>query len=233
MKTRHALHALLGLAPGVELPLSGEVASAIPCRNALDEAVAELPGRRPDLIALQAGYQSEEAAVRQAVLEQFPGISIGITRARDTGGVATVGLGLSISLPVFDRNRGHIAMERATRERLRQAYQARLDDAAVEAGQARDQAALLKRQLEAVKARIPELSRVASGAQKALEAGELDAATYVNVHEQLLAKRAEAIRLQGELEQARVALETLLALRPGSTEARCASVSQAGPAGID
>ena len=230
-KTHHALHALLGLEPGVELPLSGEATSVIPCRDGLDRAIGELPGRRPDLIALQAGYQSQEAAVRQAVLEQFPTIGVGVTRARDTGGVATIGLGLSISLPLFDRNRGHIAIERATRGRLRQAYQARLDEAAGEADEVWDRAGLLKRQLDAVKARIPELTRVASGAERELEVGELDTATYVNVREQLLAKQAEAIQLEGELEQARIALETLLALRPGPEGHPCEAGSQTSAIG--
>jgi len=228
--TRHALHALLGLEPSVELPLSGEAISAIPCHSALDQAIAELPDRRPDLIALQAGYQSQEAAVRQAVLEQFPTVSVGFTRARDTGGVATIGLGLSISLPLLDRNRGHIAIERATREQLRQAYQARLDDAAGGADRVWTQAGLLRRQLEAVKARIPGLTRISRAAERELEAGELDAATYVNVREQVLARQAEAIQLKGELEQAGIALETLLAIRPGLTPAHCAARSDPAPA---
>lgn len=219
--TRHALHALLGLEPGVKLPLSGEVSSAIPCREALDQAIAALPDRRPDLIALKAGYQSQEAAVRQAIVEQFPTVSVGITRARDTGGVATIGLGVSIGLPLFDRNRGHIAIERATREQLRQAYQARLDEAVGQAGRVWDQAGLLKRQLESVKARIPELTRVAGAARREYEAGDLDAGTYMNVREQALARQAEAIQLEGELERAGIALDTLLAVPQGSRRPHC------------
>ena len=97
-----------------------------------------------------------------------------------------------------------------------------MDDAAGEADRVWDQAGLLKRQLDAVKARMPELTRVASAAQKEFDAGELDAGTYMNVRQQALARQAEAIQLEGELEQAGIALDTLLALPQGSKTSRCA-----------
>lgn len=50
-----------------------------------------------------------------AVLAQFPALNVGLTRARDTSGLYTVGFGLSLSPPIFNRNRGNIAIEDATR----------------------------------------------------------------------------------------------------------------------
>ena len=40
-------------------------------------------------------------------------MNLGVTNARDTGDVVTTGFGISIDLPVFDRNQGVIAQETA------------------------------------------------------------------------------------------------------------------------
>ena len=165
----------------------------------LKHAVAALPKRRPDLLALQAGYNSQEADVRKEILKQFPSINIGLTRASDTSGVRTVGLGISISLPLFNGNRGGIAIARATRAELRQAYQARLDKAAGQADRVYHESDLLEHQLQQVKQRIPELERVATQAERGLKAGDIDAGTYIAVRTQLLNKRAEAIQLDNSL----------------------------------
>jgi len=74
----------------------------------------ELAQRRPDLLALQAGYRSQEARVRAAILGQFASITLGITRARDTGSVSTNGFTIGLTLPLFSGNRGEIKIERAT-----------------------------------------------------------------------------------------------------------------------
>ena len=56
--------------------------------------------------------------MRAAVLAQFPRVNIGFSQLRDTTNVVTSGFGVTIDLPVFDRNQGHIAIERATRKQL-------------------------------------------------------------------------------------------------------------------
>ena len=211
-QTSHDLTALLGLKPTVAMHLTGDAELPPLSEKELSHALSTLPQRRPDLMALRAGYRSQEASVRKAILEQFPSINVGFSRARDTGGVQTVGLGVSISLPLFNGNRGGIAIARATRAHLRQAYQARLDQAAGQADQAFRQTALLARQLRQVEDRVPELEHVTDQAGQALKAGDIDAGTYITLRAQLLHTRAEAIQLRSSLQQARVALQTVLAL---------------------
>jgi hypothetical protein len=46
-------------------------------------AVTALPHHRADLLALQAGYQSQEQRLREAILAQFPAMSAGVEQARD------------------------------------------------------------------------------------------------------------------------------------------------------
>ncbi|HVS77065.1 MAG TPA: hypothetical protein VHE11_09030, partial [Steroidobacteraceae bacterium] len=68
-EARHALDRLLGLEPGVRLRLSGASNAQRPLSTAeYRAALAALPRRRPDLLALRAGYRSEEERLREAIL---------------------------------------------------------------------------------------------------------------------------------------------------------------------
>src|SRR5574337_914079 len=75
------LHLLLGLAPTAKLDLVGAPYFSQPTPAQVQTALDDLPRRRPDLLALQAGYQSQEAKVRSAILAQFPALNIAIERA--------------------------------------------------------------------------------------------------------------------------------------------------------
>ncbi|HEY3347955.1 MAG TPA: TolC family protein, partial [Nitrospirota bacterium] len=151
-QSMYGLNALMGLSPDTRLDLVESASDFTPIDSeATGKALADLPRRRPDLLALAEGYQSQEQKVRQAVLEQFPAINIGVTRARDTSGINTVGFGITMSLPVFDRNRGNIAIEEATRQKLHDQYQARLDAATGEISRLRLEQKQLREQLDAVK----------------------------------------------------------------------------------
>ena len=78
LSRRHQLNALLGLAPDAPLPLAG--ASEVPRVDAqrIRRNFVSSAHRRPDLIALQYGYRSEDAKLRQAILAQFPNVTIGL-----------------------------------------------------------------------------------------------------------------------------------------------------------
>lgn len=213
-QARHALDELLGLEPGVRLRLRKRAAM----QRALSvseygEALAALPHRRPDLLALQAGYRSQEEKLREAILAQFPLVSAGIGKARSAEeGVQTFGFDVTLTLPVFDRNRGAIAIGRASRAYLRQSYQARLDDAESQADQIRAAAAIMRRQLGELEARLSDIERAATAARASLGRGELGLAAYAHVQSNFLAAQAEVIRLRASLEQAQSALGLLLAL---------------------
>ena len=56
------------------------------------------------------------------MVEQFSRLSVGSTSLRNPTDVRTQSLAITISLPIFDRNQGNIAIEDATREQLRQEY---------------------------------------------------------------------------------------------------------------
>jgi len=212
-RSRHALKALLGLAPDTHLPLSGLDQPPGPVAlpgGGMKAAIKTLARRRPDLLALRAGYESQEARVRQAILAQFPSISVGFTRARDTSDVHTTGFGITLNLPIFDGNRGAIAVQRATRAALHQDYQARVDAAYGQLDQLRSQGGLLRAQLARTRSRLPALQAMVHRAAKAYRARDIGALTYLNMQTTLLNKQLEVADLRQSLWKNRIALDTLL-----------------------
>jgi outer membrane protein TolC len=210
---RHQLNALLGLQPDVQLHLIGPVEMRALSRSQFDAAVAALPQRRADLLALQAGYQSQEQNLRRAVIAQFPALSAGVELERDpVEGVNAFGPQVSLTLPVFNRNRGQIAIQRATRKLLRQTYQARFDAAQSQADEVWKATQIMQAQLKDLDAQLPLLEKTAAAAEQSFRQRDLNATLYVSLESNLLAKQAEAIRLRASLESARSALRTLLGL---------------------
>ena len=209
-RNRHDLNALLGLAPDRHLHLVGD-AQLPPLDEArIKSAIEKIGERRPDLLALQAGYESQEQRFRQAVLAQFPALNIGLTRSRDTSGLYTQGFGISLSLPIFNRNRGNIAIEQATRQRLRDEYQMRINSAAADIARILEDQHLLEKQLKNVGSGEVALAHAAENAQTAFDAGNIDSLAYTSLRTALLAKQAEAIALEQTLLEQRVALLTLI-----------------------
>lgn len=209
-RTTHELNALLGLAPDVPLTLTGGVELPAIDAEEAHKLLSQLPRHRPDLLALQAGYESQEEEVRQAVLAQFPALNIGLTRARDTSDINTYGFGITITLPIFDRNQGSIATARATRQQLYDEYQARLNGAYSEARSILDQIALMRSQYRQVAEAIPPLERVVGTAEAALTAGNMEFATFAALRSSLFEKRLEALALEQALLEQRAILQTVL-----------------------
>ena len=204
------LDALLGLLPGVRPMLSTDLrVPAIPAAAA-PLLLANLPHRRPDLIALQLGYQSQEARLRGAVLGQFPNLTLGPNYGNDTSRVETLGPGFSLTLPLFNRNRGQVAINQATREQLRVEYAARL--AAAEGG-VRALVAnldLLQGQLDRARGGLSQAEALAVNADRALRAGQLDQLSYVQLVSARLGKERQVIGLEQQIFDQRTALATLL-----------------------
>lgn len=205
-----SLRNLLGLAATVPLQLAGAPYRPQPTRAQVQEALADLPKRRPDLLALQAGYRSQEAKVRAAILAQFPALNIGFNTARDTGGVITNGFSLGITLPLFDRNRGNIAIERATRQQLRDIYQARVLTTRSDMQRIVSDLATLDRQATALGAHVRELNAARGAAEHAWHARLLDWPTYLAIRSNALAADLDLLTIRQEQATQSIALQALL-----------------------
>ncbi|MEO6145489.1 MAG: TolC family protein, partial [Sulfuriferula sp.] len=84
LKNRASLNGLLGLASTAPLQLVGEPYAPLLDAAAVQKNLVERLDQRPDMLALQAGYHSQEEKFRAVVLAQFPSLNVGLTRARDT-----------------------------------------------------------------------------------------------------------------------------------------------------
>lgn len=214
--TGHALHLLLGLAPEARLNIYVPSPPSLMGLSVLHARLSEVSRRRPDLLALKAGYQSQEARVRAAILSQFPSVSIGISRARDTSSIDTGGFTIGLNLPLFSGSRGAIAVERATREQLRAEYQARLDQTAVDIDKLYRLQGIVAGQRARLDEYLPDLGRFVEHARGAYQRNDIDALTFLNMEMTWINKRLERIQLDQAQWETAVALQTLLAMPAGS-----------------
>ncbi len=176
-KARGDLNALIGLKPETNLPLiPGPPATSQPARD-IQSALAALPQRRPDLLALQAGYRAQNANVRKAVLAQFPLINLGFSRQSDNGGIKSNGLSGTLTLPLFNRGRGEIAIQSASRAQLLAEYQARLDQTVADVASSGRELEAGIRAASNLADQVPRLQAMSLNAKRALDRGDTDSAS--------------------------------------------------------
>jgi outer membrane protein, heavy metal efflux system len=178
-KARGQLNALIGLDPSVRLPLLDDGTPPPPNAAALRTALAALPHRRPDLLALQAGYESQNASLRKAILAQFPMASLGYSRQRDNTGILSNGLAATVTVPIFNRGRGDIAVQSATREQMAQEYRARLDQTVADVAQAKADLDAEETDLNRLETEAPRMEAEARQARPAFARGDMESAAYL------------------------------------------------------
>jgi outer membrane protein, heavy metal efflux system len=166
-----------------------------------------IESRRLDLLGLKQGYESQDAIVRVAILAQFPKMSVAFVRAKDNTNVQSSGFNVAVDVPIFDRNQGVIATERATRQRLLDEYNQRVFEARSDIAVAIADIRALDRQVAAAQEALPVLERLVDSAQKAREQGNADVLSYYTARNNLLQKRIQLIKLQEQLLEANTALE--------------------------
>lgn len=205
----HELHDLLGLDATVPLHLAGAPFSVDPDVGEVRRALVDMT-QRPDLLALQSGYQSRQEKLRAAILAQFPAITVGFVRARDNSNISSAGFSIGLSLPLFDGNRGNIAIERATRQRLHDEYSARLltdrnDMRRLLADLASDHA-----QRKALSWHAAQLAKARDAARTNYAAGRLDWPTYLALRANSLAADTALLTLDRDTHEAAIALDALV-----------------------
>lgn len=204
---RFELARLIGLPPESQLRLGVFPQPTAPPDAARLFAAAR--GQRLDLKALEAGYASQEAAVHKAVLDQFPTLTLAITGNRDTGNNKLLGPAVGFTLPLWNRNRGGIAIARATREALKAEYEARLFQTRAEISAAVGSIALARRQREVLLAELPALQRFSAATTRAAGRGDLAPGTAQTAAQALRDKQLIIVQLDQALAEQTIALELL------------------------
>lgn len=204
--TGYALRALFGLEPGAALDISD---APVPVTWPRIDWTA-IAAQRPDLLALRAGYQSQEARLRQAVWAQFPIINLSWDRLRDNSNVWSSGFSLVMNLPFFSGGRGDVAVQRATREQLREEYQARLAQSRADVARLVTDGALQQAQRQLLMNELPGLEKMVDQAEAGARSGDLAAITASNLRVTLVTKQIELLDVEETLIETHIALDTLI-----------------------
>jgi len=198
---------LLGLPPQTRLALADMAIPVTPLPAERLFSIAE--AKRSDLAALRAGYASQEANVHLAVLQQFPSLNLTITGNRDSAGNLLLGPAIDFTLPLWNRNRDGIAVERATRDALKAEYEARLFQARAEISAAWEGIALARRQLEQAEAGLPSLKRQSRASEAAARRGDIARAAADAAVQQLRDRQLAMAQLELAIREQTIALELL------------------------
>jgi outer membrane protein TolC len=207
---RFELNRLLGLPPTHPVRIAPPAAFA-PLPEA-DRLFALAQRERSDLRALREGYDAQEAALRKAILDQFPTLDLTINGGRDTGRNVTLGPAIGFTLPLWNRNRGGIAIEKATRTALKAEYEARLFQTRAEIAAAVAALTISRRQYAELDTGLADATRLAEASRRAAKRGDLPDAT-ARAAEQILRDR-QLLRLHSaqDIAEQTIALELLTGL---------------------
>jgi len=207
-KQRLGLNKILGVEPEIKVALlAGLVLPTRLAPPAEHELFDNIESQRLDLLGLRQGLESQDATVRAAILAQFPKMSVAVVPATDTGNVHTTGFNITVDVPIFDRNQGVIATERATRQKLLDEYNQRAFEARSDIATAIADIRSLDRQIAAAEEALPLLEKLVNSAQTAIEQRNADVLSYYTARSNLLQKRIQLIKLQEQLLEAHTALE--------------------------
>lgn len=205
------LNELIGIPPDAQLILDDRPdpePAAIPDPRAL---VADALEMRLDLKALRAGYMAQEQGLKLAILGQIPLPQLNLNIARDTSAVHTRGVGLSMNIPLWNRNRGAIEIASATREQLLSEYRYRIFQARSDIFSATADLEAIDQERRVLAEQVPQLEHSAKVILEATQDGSLPLVTYETVRASLLDKRLTLLSLEQARLEGEVALETTAA----------------------
>ncbi len=164
---------------------------------------------RADLAALREGYAAQESAVRGAVMDQFPALNLTVTATRDTTGNTTLGPAVDLTLPLWNRNRGGIAVETATREQLKAEYDARLFQTRADIAAAVDDIVIARQQRQRLLDALPAEQAVAESSARAARSGDVAVSTAETTEQVVRDGLSQLSRADQDIAELTISLELL------------------------
>lgn len=184
------LRALMGLSPAAPLTLVPAPLGAADARSATLE---DLSARNPEIAALRAEYEVAEEALRLEIRKQYPDLVIGPGLGVEDGD-GRVLLGLSLPIPLWNRNQRGIAEAAAQREIARAAFETQLErlGAALAAAGAQLDAARAQREL-LERTLVPMVEEQDAESLRVARLGEVDTPLLLDSLSRLYQARAALI----------------------------------------
>jgi outer membrane protein TolC len=201
---RQDLDKLLGLRPDTQVAIA-EV-QPMPSPVDAEGLFRRARAQRLDLVALEAGYASQKAAVRKAILDAFPTLQLTVSRAQDTSNNQTLGGQVSFTLPVWNANRGGIRIAEATQDQLRAEYAARVFTTRGDIAELVSGLRLEERERAEVQAQLGPLATLAAATEAAARRGDVSLATATTARQSVNDKALLAATLDQAIGEQQVAL---------------------------
>lgn len=170
------------------------------------ELLAGLTKRRLDLIALQHAQQSSDEAMHSAALASFPAIDIGLHMGQEVDGVKSVGLSLSIDLPIFDHKQGELAINHARRISIEDEYAARLSLARTQTTRYEQEISILLKQLATAEKAASTATKLAALARSSADSGAMDKILAADSQDHAFESRLRKLCTEESLTEAQIAL---------------------------
>jgi len=211
-KTKLLLNKMLGISPDADINLSEQPMPVRIDDKTMSSLVSRLSVTRPDLLALKAGYDAQEASVRASILAQFPSFNLGITSTSDNSGLKTQGFNIGVNLPLLNGNRANIAIERATRDFLAAEYQNRLKKSEYNVNKMQVMVRSIENELALLNETLASLSLRIETLKKAMQRGDINVLEYSNEKSSLFKRELERINLRASLLKTHIALSASLML---------------------
>ncbi|MCA9631188.1 MAG: TolC family protein [Myxococcales bacterium] len=196
---------LLGLAPSTQLALGGELPGDEAAPTA-DVLVTRAMGLRPDFVSAAHETDAARAAADLAEAEAWPDIGVGVFYGREENN-DIVTAGLRVPIPLFDRNQGSRARDRAAwqrraaeRDALRLSVESEVRRALIAYEHARS--ALQIYDAEVLRAQQESLGLL----QRAFEAGDVGIPDVIVVQREVIEGREGYLDARLDLAHARAAL---------------------------
>ena len=204
---QEGLNKLMGLAPQIRVILASTPPIGLSLRADAQSLFEQAQVQRLDLQALQAGYRSQSAAVRKAMMDAFPTLQLTLGGGEDTAHTQTFDPAVNFTLPLWNRNRGGIAIAKATSAQLRAEYAARVFATRAEINSLVTELALEARQRAEVSAQVAPLRPLIAASQAALGRHDITIDTAEATAQTLADKEVVIAGLDQAMAEQRVTLK--------------------------
>lgn len=205
-KTNLQLNQTLGISPSDHLSLAIKPVE-IPANLNAEALFLLAQKNRLDLVALKAGYASQEATLHQAILGQYPHFNLGANIARDNTDVRSYGGTLSFDIPIFNRNAGTIAIATANREQLYQEYLARLYQTRADIATLVSDLKQIRVEEKNLQQQLPILRKTEHLLQQGLHSGNVTLLAFNDVRANLITKELRLLTLRQDAAEQMSALQ--------------------------
>ncbi|MGE3692585.1 MAG: TolC family protein [Novosphingobium sp.] len=204
VQARMDLLKVLGLPPETQLQLRAGPTPVpfVPCGS-----LQKLAADRTDIVALREGYAAQDSAIRLAKLSAFPAPGLTINGSRNESGNRLGGPAISLTLPLWNRGRGTIAIAEATGGALQAQYDARLFQARADIATLCSVYTTASQQMAALQLELPGLDSFAVSTVRAARRGDLAQSVADGAELALWSKLVQVAQLEQSQRERIIGLE--------------------------